>query len=176
MLLTSGYTRAVKPCKLAPHSGNSGMLASHYFLFNILSLFSLFSLFSLYLLSLSLSHTHPPTHPHTHNRDALVACEQDVLRTLGFCIQPPLPFNYLLNYLKALNATPMLSGAAFAILNEVSILHILIHTHTHTHTHPHTHTHTHTNTHTHTQTLCCYTHVMQILHYILFCFRKHPSL
>jgi hypothetical protein len=56
----------VKPCKLAPHSGNSGMLASHYFLFNILSLFSLFlSLFSLSSLDLSLSHPHTHTHTHT---------------------------------------------------------------------------------------------------------------
>ena len=32
---------------------------------------------------------------------------QDVLRALGFSIQPPLPFNYLMNYLKALDATPV---------------------------------------------------------------------
>jgi hypothetical protein len=51
-------------------------------------------------------------------RDAVVAGEQEVLRALGFSIQPPLPFNFLLNYLKALDATPMLSAASFSILNE----------------------------------------------------------
>lgn len=51
-------------------------------------------------------------------RDAVVASEQDVLRALGFSIQPPLPFNYLLNYLKALDATAMLSATSFSILNE----------------------------------------------------------
>ena len=51
-------------------------------------------------------------------RDAVVAAEQDILRSLGFGVRPELPFAYLLNYLRALAASPALSAVAHSLLVE----------------------------------------------------------
>ena len=93
-------------------------------------------------------------------RDAIVACEQDLLRSQGFAVLPPLPFNYLLNYLKALGATPLLSQTAFCVLDSSCDLplcmyfspRILLHPHLHAHRHVHIPTHTHAHAHTHMRT------------------------
>ena len=89
-------------------------------------------------------------------RDALVACEQDLLRSQGFAVLPPLPFNYLLNYLKALGATPLLSQTAFCVLDSSCDLplcmyfspRILLHPHLRAHRHVHIPARTHIRTRT----------------------------
>eukprot|EP01120_Amphizonella_sp_Union-15-10_P003844 TRINITY_DN14284_c0_g1_i1.p1 TRINITY_DN14284_c0_g1~~TRINITY_DN14284_c0_g1_i1.p1 ORF type:complete len:142 (-),score=25.58 TRINITY_DN14284_c0_g1_i1:63-446(-) len=51
-------------------------------------------------------------------RDALIASEQYVLRTLSFDLTVDLPYSYLLNYIKSLGGKSDLSQVAWNIVND----------------------------------------------------------
>lgn len=52
-------------------------------------------------------------------KQAIVDCEQVLLRYLGFAVDTPLPFAYLLNYCRSLRVSEAVARCAFAIANDI---------------------------------------------------------
>lgn len=52
-------------------------------------------------------------------KQAIVDCEQVLLRYLGFEVDTPLPYVYLLNYCRSLRVSESIARCAFAIANDM---------------------------------------------------------